>query len=118
MKATSQQVIKVLKANGGFITQGAKSLGMTYQGLYQRISKDPELKEAYDAISESFLDFGESKLLVAMNQGQAWAICFYLKCKGKSRGWVERQEITGPEGGPVTFKVVDETEGKKLGIQK
>jgi hypothetical protein len=28
-------------------------------------------------------------------------LCFALKTLGKNRGYVERQEITGKEGGPV-----------------
>lgn len=44
---------------------------------------------------EALLDFGESKLMVAINKGEGWAICFFLKCKGKSRGWVEKHIIEG-----------------------
>ena len=38
------------------------------------------------------------KLLEQVNSGNLTAIIFYLKCKAKNRGWVEKQQIehTGP----------------------
>jgi hypothetical protein len=41
-----------------------------------------------------------SQVVKAMNAGEAWACCFWLKCRG---GWKEtdRHEITGADGGPL-----------------
>jgi hypothetical protein len=33
-----------------------------------------------------------------MKDGNMTAIIFYLKTQGKSRGYVERQEVTGADG--------------------
>jgi len=32
----------------------------------------------------------ENKLLDAVEKRQAWAVCFYLKCQGKKRGYIEQ----------------------------
>lgn len=34
---------------------------------------------------------------------QAWAMCFFLKTRGKRQGWTERVEHTGKDGGPIEF---------------
>src|SRR5262249_17341747 len=34
----------------------------------------------------------ENVLYEAALRGEAWAVCFYLKCQAKDRGYVERQE--------------------------
>jgi len=31
-----------------------------------------------------------SQVVAAMNRGEPWAVCFFLKCRG---GWRERQDI-------------------------
>ena len=40
------------------------------------------------------------------------ATIFYLKTKGKGRGYIERQEITGADGMPTNFQIdiIDKTE--------
>ena len=45
-----------------------------------------------------------SQVVAAMKRGEAWAVCFFLKCRG---GWRERQEIehSGPNGGGVQMIV-------------
>jgi hypothetical protein len=39
------------------------------------------------------VDNAESALNRSVLSGEAWAVCFTLKTQGKSRGYIERQEI-------------------------
>jgi hypothetical protein len=105
---TEDKVIKALKAKGGRLSDAARGLRVTYCCIYQFIQAHPKCKEVHETIQESFLDLAESKLVTAIRKGAPWAICFYLKCQGKERGWVERQELTGQDGRPVTIRVVRE----------
>lgn len=98
MKCTNDQIIEAVKQSAGFITTASQMLGITYQGLWKRINKSKKLMAIIDEIQETRLDLSESKLMEAIEHGEAWAICFHLKCKGKKRGYIERQEITGKDG--------------------
>ena len=46
----------------------------------------------------------ESEALKQIKQGNTAIIIFTLKTLGKSRGYVERTEVSGPNGGPIVVK--------------
>jgi hypothetical protein len=50
---------------------------------------------------EEKLDYIENALLKKIGEGDTTSIIFALKTLGKSRGYVERREICGPEGSPL-----------------
>ncbi len=102
MALTDDQIIKALDSKGGFISQAAKDLGVTYQAIWNRIKKSDKITEAYQNIKESYLDMAESKLLGQVREGNLGAICFFLKCQGKQRGYVERADIDLNLTGNVT----------------
>ena len=58
-------------------------------------------KKEVDEIVDVALDFAESKLLQSINNGSDTATIFYLKTKGKKRGYVEKQEIDHTVSGEV-----------------
>lgn len=70
----------------------------------------PEVREALDAERENIIDLSESKLVTAINGGEAWAIALALKTLGKGRGYVEKQEVQS--SGEVTVKVVYQGENE------
>jgi len=102
-----ETIIEVVRAKLGFISQVAKALNVSQVAIYDRIKRNKKLQDAVREINEEKLDFTESKLMEQIREGNLGAICFHLKCKGKHRGYVERQEITGTEGGPMAFKFYD-----------
>lgn len=106
-RITTAQIEEALRKSGGFQSQAAKMVGISQQAVSKRIKKSKHLQIAVREIDDTYLDLAESKLINAINKDQSWAICFYLKCKGKHRGYVERQELSGPGGGPVPIKLYD-----------
>lgn len=51
------------------------------------------------------LSMAASGLAAALKRNEPWAICFTLKCLGRDKGWSERQENTGADGGPIEIRV-------------
>jgi len=100
-RPTIDQMIAALTATKGMIAPAAKSLGMTRTALHDRVAVTPALQSVVHDERESMTDTAELALHRAIVNGEAWATCFYLKTQGKSRGYVERQEVTGANGGPI-----------------
>ena len=100
-----EEIIRALEAKQGLISLAAKALRITHRGLLKRIEGSKELQEALSAINENNLDLSESVLFSMIKKKSLGAICFHLKCKGKHRGWVERQEVTGADGKPLNVKI-------------
>ena len=94
-------MVKALEKSLGIVTIAAKTIDLERCTHYQWIKEDPEYAEAVAGISEMAIDFAESKLHKQITDGVPSSTMFYLKCKGKHRGYVERQEITGADGDAI-----------------
>ena len=92
-KKSDKQLAKGLEAAMGNVSVAARALGYSRSGLHLRISESKYLQEIQKDLRESMTDNAESSLNRAILGGEGWAVCFYLKCQGKDRGYVERQEV-------------------------
>src|SRR2546422_853035 len=92
-KYTSATIIEALTKSKGMIAMAARLLGCTRQTIYDAISRHPEINDAVGGERELMLDVAEIKLAVAIQNGQPWAIRYYLSTQGKARGYIERQEV-------------------------
>lgn len=100
-------MIEALQQSLGIVTDACRVVGIARQTHYRWMQEDAEYKEAVDDINEIALDYAESKLYKAIEKGEVTANIFYLKTKGKKRGYIERQEIDNTlkvEGKP-TIKI-------------
>lgn len=99
-RATDEEIAEALKATGGIYKAAAqwlwsnKFIRINRETIGRRVKKSETLQEAEEEAKEHMLDVAENGLLRAIAQGKLAAIIFYLKCKGKKRGYVERQEIS------------------------
>jgi hypothetical protein len=98
---SATKAIAAAQGSKGFITTIAKNLDCSRTHVYNLIEKYPSFRQAIVDERESLKDFAEGALLKEINGGNITAIIFYLKCQGKDRGYVERTEITGKDGGPL-----------------
>jgi hypothetical protein len=81
----------------GNLSTAARSLQVDRVTLYKWIEHEG-LEQAVIEGRNTRLDFVESKLDQKIDSGDTTAIIFFLKTQGKSRGYVERQEVTGADG--------------------
>lgn len=77
----------------GIVTPAARQVGIRRQQHYEWMQNDPLYKQAVDEMENEALDFAESKLHTLVAKGNVVATIFYLKTKGKKRGYIERTEI-------------------------
>ena len=105
-KYTQEQMIKALEESRGLISPAARILGCSRDTVRSYMKEYAEVALAERDAREATTDVAERKLYQAIENGEAWAICFYLKCQGKQRGYVEKAEISGPGGKPISIKLV------------
>ena len=98
-------LIEALEKSLGVVTTACKSLGVGRTTFYGWLKEDDEFAEKVNDIQNIALDFVESKLFENIRDGKTSEMIFYLKTKGKSRGYIERQEITGADGMPTNFQI-------------
>lgn len=105
-KFTAEQAAEALMRSGGVVAAAARALGVTRSTLHSYINKYATVRAAYEEANETNLDIAEGKLLEQVRAGDPKQIRFYLRTKGRSRGYGDRLEMTGPNGGPVQMAIV------------
>ena len=90
---TAERIIKALGETQGLLTMAARKAGVSYTTVKRYAAEFPSVKQAVQDAKESMLDFAEGKLYQKIKAGDNTAILFYLKTQGKSRGYIEKQEI-------------------------
>lgn len=113
IKVTDEEFAVMLEKAGGFKSRVAQQLGVSTSAICHRIKRSKFLTETCLTIEERILDLAEASLIKAAQNGEPWAVQFILKCKGRKRGWIERQDIAfggDPEAlpPPIVLNVHDE----------
>jgi hypothetical protein len=97
----------------GNIAAIARKLGVARQTIYNRVNESTSLQASLESARETMLDEAENVLYEQVLAGNMTAVIFFLKTRGKSRGYTERTEISGVDGGPPVIKVVYERANSK-----
>ena len=104
----------------GVLKPACEMTGMCRKTIWEWRKKYPEFDEACHECEETAVDFVETKLYKLINDGAEASTIFYLKTKGRKRGYVERQEmdmnakvtgvtvnVTNPETAQVLQDIMD-----------
>lgn len=98
-------MLEALKKSLGVVSTACNKTDTPRSTFYKWMDTDPEFAAEVKDIENIALDFSESKMFEAIQKGSENLIKFHLSRKGKNRGYVERQEITGMEGQPTHFQI-------------
>lgn len=118
------RTLEALSNSLGNITEACLAAGTGRATYYEWLSRDPEFKKKAEDVDEIALDFVESKLFETIKgfkigkvnaQGElaiydtgpdVRSITFYLKTRGKKRGYVERIETELKNPGEFSPNIV------------
>ena len=103
MTQPKKAMIAALEKSLGVVSTACKAVDISRQTHYRWMREDDEYKSAVEELSEVAVDFAEIHLHKLIRDGNPAATIFFLKTKGKGRGYVERQEIAVAEKKPLSW---------------
>ena len=86
-------MVEALHASHGIVTNAAGKIGITTKTHYEWLKKDPQYALDCVAASESAIDFVEGELYKLIKDHNPAAIIFYMKTKGRLRGYAENIKV-------------------------
>ncbi len=112
MTLTIKAVEPQIRKSRGNLAAVGRAFGVTRSAVSHFVTRHPTLLAVVEDARETLLDTAESALHKAVRKGEGWAVCFFLKCQGKKRGYIERTEteISGALQAEVTQVLVSNRE--------
>ena len=103
---SKKRVLDALEKSLGVVTTACKIANVGRTQFYYWLKEDKEFASKVKDIADVALDFAESQLFSQIKDGNTSATIFYIKTKGKSRGFVERQELDHTsDGEPIRINI-------------
>jgi len=88
-----EAMLAALEKTMGIVTKACKLTGVGRTTHYDWMRDDKEYKKKVEELENVALDFAESKLMKNIDSGDTTATIFYLKTKGKKRGYGDQMGI-------------------------
>jgi hypothetical protein len=109
MEQQKKNMIDALTLSLGIVSTACQKAGIGRTTHYRWLKEDEEYAEEVRQVNDRTLDFAETHLHKLIKDGNPAATIFFLKTRGKSRGYVERQEIEVAEKKPLSWFGDDNT---------
>ncbi len=87
-----EDIARIYEKKACNVSATCEALGISRKTFYEWRDKKKKLAELLDEVDEGFLDWAESKLKEHVGNGDLQALMFFLRTKGKKRGYVEKTE--------------------------
>lgn len=102
-----EKFLKSLEKHLGIVTPACKELNISRQTFYRWCNEDEDFKEKVEEINDIQGDFVENKLFEKIKQGSERSILFYMKYKGKKRGYSDSIDITSDGKAVTEIKLIE-----------
>jgi len=115
-----KELLSALRNSLGVVSTACEKLGISRTTYYKYYNEDRSFKEQVDNIGEATIDFAESKLFELIKSGNVTATIFFLKTKGKKRGYIEKQDSSENSNNITGIKLISDceaTEDKNLKVE-
>lgn len=101
MDAPKKRILEALVKSRGIVSSACDAAQIPRSTFYLWCKDDPAFKLAVNDVQEVAIDFVEGQLFKLIESSDTAATIFFMKTRAKARGYVERTEFTGADGGPV-----------------
>jgi uncharacterized UPF0160 family protein len=91
---STDDVKKAISASGAILTHASQLLNVERRELVDYIETHKSVQKHIEETKDKCLDLAETMLMQLVKKGNFPALCFYLKCQGKDRGWIENGPVT------------------------
>jgi len=88
-----ESLLKALEQSLGVVTVACKKADIPRSTYYKWLNEDSKFAKQVNDIENVALDFAESQLHKQIADKSTAATIFYLKTKGKKRGYIEKIEV-------------------------
>lgn len=101
----AREVSAALLEMRGNISAAAKRLGYSRSAVHRYIQAHPSIQQVLDEARDSADDNVRSVLYAKAMEGEGWAVRFHLQTRGGTQAYVERHELSGVDGAPITINL-------------
>ncbi len=102
-KELKQLFLEEFKKKACNISATCAATNVSRSWYYTYREKDKKFREELEAMEAEIIDMAETQLYKNIREGKETSLIFFLKCKGKDRGYIERQEIDSTVKADVGF---------------
>lgn len=87
-------LLQALEKSLGIVTPACREVGISRDRFYTYYNEDEDFKKKVNDIQNIQLDFVENQLFRKIKDGSERSIIFYMKHRGKSRGYTDSIDLT------------------------
>lgn len=113
-KITQEQYLEAIRGSQGLISKIQKKLEVitkeswAWETVEKYLHKWEACEEAVKAEKEAMLDLAENNIFKDLAKGDVHTSKWYLRMKGKERGYIETQEVHNVNADPLNINLQGE----------